>query len=300
MGGGANGAVESGFGLPGTQSSIGLNEAGNPINPMPWAGDTFKLDLAAPFQNFFQSLMAPVTASDFDIHYGLPADTSAGLPSPLSGFVIPSLQDIAHAFQGLLASSVVVYDPFTAGSPFCMGACVEDGFPMLEQMVKDIGSLFPNNPLISHWLDLVNTPSPDVGNPNPNLDMTGEQTGSANWATVHQIGADTTYFDQQQSQFDLGNPLPSDPPIGGFYGVDTPLPFGISPSIQNLIEFMQTSGIQGFVHDLANLFGYTPIDYGTDAGTGVGEAAGSTAADSTDLSSLSSELTNPADWASLF
>jgi hypothetical protein len=58
---------------------------------------------------------------------------------------------------------------------------------------------------------------------------------------------------------------------------------------------MQDNGIQDFVHQLADLFNFTPIDYGTEAGD-----AGSTAADSTDLSSLASELTNPVDLGTPF
>ena len=57
--------------------------------------------------------------------------------------------------------------------------------------------------------------------------------------------------------FDFGNPSPTDPPPG----VETPSEFSVSPAIQDLINFMQTSGIQGLVQDWANASGYTPIDW---------------------------------------
>jgi hypothetical protein len=144
-----------------------------------------------------------------------------------------------------------------------------------------------------------------VGLDNPNVDMTGAQTGSINYATPHQILADQSYLEGQQNLFDFGNPPPSDPPLSGPLGVDTPQPFDIDPSIQQLIDFMQTSGIQSFVHEIADLFGYQPLDYGdafdsTPGMTEMGEVPATTAADTTDLSNLWTELTNPADWGSLF
>jgi hypothetical protein len=279
---------------------ISTNAAGNPINFMPWTGLDFKLDLSHPFQAFFQSLMNPV---DLSFHYGLPADLSNGVAAPLDGFVIPSFQDITQAFRALFAGSTVAFDPFTAGSPFCSGACITDGFPMIVDAVKTIGAV-ANNPLIDHWLDLVNTPNPYGDPSNPNLDFTDLQTGLINWATPHQIAVDIAYLQGQQNNFDFGNPSTLNPPIDGFYGVDTPegvttpIGFPIAPAIQDLIDFMKASGIQDFFHDLANLFGYTPIDY--SLGTDAGDAGGTAATDTTDLSTLWSELMNPADWGSLF
>jgi hypothetical protein len=283
-----------------------LNAAGNPINLMPWTGDTFKLDLSEPFQAFFKSLMAPVDSSDFAFHYGLPADLPDGVAAPLDGFTLPSLQDIIQAYAALAASFIVAFDPFTAGSPLCAAACTTDGFGYIVDAVKAIGQLAGgNNPLINHWLDLVNTPSPDVGVDNPNVDMTGAQTGSINYATPHEILADQSYLEGQQNLFDFGNPPPSDPPLSGPLGVDTPLPFDINPAIQQLIDFMQTSGIQSFVHEIADLFGYQPLDYGdtfdsTPGMTDMGDAGATAATATTDLSNLWTELTNPADWGSLF
>jgi hypothetical protein len=284
-----------------------LNDAGNPVNLMPWTGDTFKLDLLEPFQAFFKSLMQPV---DLDFHYGLPADLSNGVAGPLDGFVIPSLNDVAQALYAAEASFIAAFDPFAAGSPFCSGSCIQDGFPMIVDAVKAIGQMAGgNNTLINHWLDLVSTPSPDVGNPNPNLDMTDAQTGSANYATPHQILADIALLQGQQTMFDFGNPPPSDPPLGDSTtaGVDTPQPFEIDdPALQSLIDFMQNSGIQSFVHEIADLFGYTPLDYSTATDPTIADALGNTdagatgATDTVDLSNLWTELTNPADWGSLF
>jgi hypothetical protein len=268
---------------------------------MPWEGDAFKLDLAEPFQAFFNSLMAPVDSSDFAVTYGLPADLPNGVAAPLDGFVIPSLQDIAQAIYALEAGFIVAFDPFTAGSPLCAAACTQDGFPLIVDAVKAIGQLAGGtNPLINHWLDLMNTPSPDVGNPNPNVDMTGAQTGSINYATPHQILADQSYLEGQQNVFDFGNPPPSDPPLSGPLGVDTPISFDISPAIQNLITFAKESGIQSFFQDLANLLGYQPLDYGDAFDSTPGETPATAATATTDLGTLWTELTNPADWGSLF
>jgi hypothetical protein len=251
---------------------------------MPWAGDTFKLDLASPFEQYFQSLMAPPESADFSV--GLPGDTD-GLTDPLSGFVIPGFEDIVRVTQTLLASMVVAFDPLVAGSPVCPGDCTW-GFPALVSMVQAIGELYPSNPYIDHWLNLANT-----DNPNPEMD--GAQTGLVNWATPHQIFTDIQYLQGPQGLgYDFGNPPPSDPPLDGPYGVDTPISYEIAPELQKLIAFMQDNGIQQMVHHWADLAGYTPLDYGTD---GTGDVA-STAA--SDTSSLWSELMNPADWGSLF
>ncbi|MGH3564265.1 MAG: hypothetical protein ACRDTN_21425, partial [Mycobacterium sp.] len=204
---GPNGSVPSDdvFGLPGTQPGP------DGENLMPWAGIDFKLNLLGPFQNFFNSLLAP---PDF------------------SGFEFPSLSDIVHAAQSLLASAVVAFDPWIGGSLQCFGECLW-GFPVMVDVVRAIGSVFPGNTLINHWLDLVDTP-------NPNSQMEGAQSGMANAATPHQIDALINYLQGQQLfGFDFGNPPPSDPPTSGPLAVDTPAPFNIDQALQDLIQVMQ-------------------------------------------------------------
>ena len=72
---GPNGSVptDNVFGLAGTnprKSSpvtrpAALNDNGNPINLMPWSNESFTLNLAYPFENFFNSLEAPVDPSTY-------------------------------------------------------------------------------------------------------------------------------------------------------------------------------------------------------------------------------------------
>lgn len=329
---GPDGAVpgDAIFGFPGTHPSIGdlgfgtvggtamgqsLNVAGNPINLMPWSNLDFKLDLSAPFQNFFNSLQAPFDPTAFDI---------------------PTFADLARSLQTFAAGAVVLLDPFVPGSPFCPDTCGLAG-PLTQQgLVQGIANLFPGNTSVDHWLDLTSNVTPDY------------PFGMANTATANGIDFAKMFLTGgPQSNLDIGNPLPNMIPLDGMFAPYTPSPFEVSPAIQSLIDFSQASGIQAFAQQLAALNGFTPAfgdvtEYLTPSGAIVpavaadSAAAGSTAAMSTwladlfpastaagstaDLSAMTAEmntlfaelmnpagmstlftdLMNPADWASIF
>ncbi|MEO9201862.1 MAG: hypothetical protein ABI253_05650, partial [Mycobacterium sp.] len=55
--------VDQGFGL--NEDGYALNANGNVIQLMPWSGQEFKLDLAYPFQHFWESLQAPVDPNTY-------------------------------------------------------------------------------------------------------------------------------------------------------------------------------------------------------------------------------------------
>lgn len=132
-----SGPAYAGFGLPGT----------GPGDTMPWSGDTFTLNLAAPFENFYNSLLAPPN---------------------LSGFEFASPTDVYHAFTALLAGLVVDFQPFVPGNPSCPGTCdLASVFPTVS-LVKDIQAIDPTNSLINEW-------------------VTAAQNGTANGPTPVQV-----------------------------------------------------------------------------------------------------------------
>jgi hypothetical protein len=223
------------YNIPGDPASgVALNANDNPINLMPWSNESFTLNLAYPFENFFNSLEAPVDPSTY-----------------ASGFDIPSFQDLGYALQTFAAGTVISFYPFVEGSPFCNPTCSVPADLQMPAIVQDINNLDPGNTDIEHWLDLYNTASTGPGGlPNP--------YGLTNDPTQQDINYDNLINSSDQSMFDFGNPLPTDPAPTG---IETPTNFPVSPAIQDLINFEQASGIQGLVQDWANASGYTPIDW---------------------------------------
>jgi len=223
------------YNIPGDPASgLALNDNGNPINLMPWSNESFTLNLAYPFENFYNSLEAPVDPS-----------------TALSSVDIPTFQELGYALQTFAAGLVISFDPFVEGSPFCSDAtCNLPAFLQMPAIVADINNLDPGNTDIEHWLTLYNTASTgpgDLANP----------YGLTNDPTQEDINYDQLINSANQSMFDLGNPSSTDPPPS----VETPSEFSVSPAIQDLINFEQTSGIQGLVQDWANASGYTPVDW---------------------------------------
>ncbi|MDQ2626774.1 MAG: hypothetical protein M3Y90_07190 [Actinomycetota bacterium] len=154
--------AQPGFGYPGTVDG-GLDEYGNQINLMPWAGLTFKLDPFAPFQRWFDSLMAPV-------------DWSVNGDDPLTGFHFSSPEEIFQAMKALIAGMVVDFNPYVPGSPMCPGLCNMApvsppwGVTSLD-LVKSIQSIGAPNPLIQQWIDLTEQEAANaVGNANGSTD----------------------------------------------------------------------------------------------------------------------------------
>lgn len=212
---GPGGAVLDSFGLPGTH--VGTLADGTTANLMPWSNLDFKLDLAAPFQNFYNSLLAPPN---------------------LNGFDIPTFEEIGRTLQSLAAGSIVDFDAYVPGNVLsCPGACALPEFLTQEGLVRAIGDLWPGNNTIDTWLQLADA-------------------GQANGPTQAGINFANEIFTGAQQWFDFGNPLPNSPL--------NPDPVPVGPALQNLIDFMQASGIQDFIHGLADASGFTPITYPLD------------------------------------
>jgi hypothetical protein len=116
-------------------------------NLYPWAGETYSLQPWVPFENWIHGLME-------DPDY--------------ANVQIPDLEDIGRALQALTAASVVAFDPFTPGSPFCPGQCTDITGNNLDyvNLVRAIDQAWPGNETIGTWLDaydngVANVPTED-------------------------------------------------------------------------------------------------------------------------------------------
>ena len=99
---GATGDVPGSLGFDGTTGVDGTGTG----DFMPWAGDTFQLNLFGPFEDFYNSLFTAPTG---------------GIDG--SGVEIPTGTEVLDAFQNLTAGAIVAFDPFVAGSPACPALC---------------------------------------------------------------------------------------------------------------------------------------------------------------------------------
>jgi hypothetical protein len=129
---GPNGAVDSLFGFDGTTGADGATSG-----LVPWAGDTFKLNLLGPFQDFYNSLLATPSTSGIDG----------------TGIEIPTLTDFTQSLQSFAASLVVTFDPAVEGSPVCPSTCVVPESFSSAAMVQDIENLDPSNTTIQTYLN---------------------------------------------------------------------------------------------------------------------------------------------------
>lgn len=164
-----SGEAQPGFGYPGTHPILDengdpvLDEYGNQVNLMPWAGLTFKLDPFGPMQKWFDSLMQPV-------------DWSVNGDDPLTGFHFSTPEEVFQAMKALIAGMVVDFNPYVAGSPMCPGLCNMPpvsppwGVTSLD-LVKSIQGIGAPNPLIQQWIDLTEQEGENaVGNANGGTD----------------------------------------------------------------------------------------------------------------------------------
>lgn len=118
-----------GQGIPGT----GAGDA------MPWSGETFTFQPWVPIENFINSLMDTPSTTGLD---GTGIDPIYGDPT-----------EIAQTMQAF-AAGLLMFDPFTPGSPFCPGECTGVTTAGLDypDLIKDIGNMMPGNPVIDEWL----------------------------------------------------------------------------------------------------------------------------------------------------
>jgi hypothetical protein len=130
---GPGGVVTGAFGFPGTTGPDGTGVG----NYMPWAGDTFKLNLLGPFGAFYNSLLATPSTS--------------GIGG--TGIEIPTMTEVTQAFQNLAASSIVAFDPYVMGSPMCPATCDIPAAETQQALVADVLAWDPSNTTIQEWLD---------------------------------------------------------------------------------------------------------------------------------------------------
>jgi hypothetical protein len=193
-----SGVAYSGFGFLGTTGSD---------DAMPWDGTTFTLNLAEPFENFYESLLAPPSTSGIDG----------------TGIEIPTLTDVVQALQAVAAGAVVDFDPFIEGSTLCPGGvCDLTSSMTIESLVQDISNLDPGNPIIDEWLTAV-------------------ADGTANGPTAEDVAASDVDLDQ--GLFDI--PVPTtDPSTAGIdpndYGATTETPAGDTASTVDLSQLLNS------------------------------------------------------------
>jgi hypothetical protein len=140
---------------------------------MPWAGDTFQLNLFGPFENFYNSLFETPTG---------------GIDG--TGIDLPSLTDIGQSLQNLTAGSIVAFDPFVAGSPACPALCdIPAGTTQLD-LLKDVLALDPSNTSLASYVgDFANQNNATI--PQINDAVALLQTGSYNFSPTELAQIDT-------------------------------------------------------------------------------------------------------------
>jgi hypothetical protein len=102
---------------------------------MPWAGDTFKLNLLGPFENFYNSLFQAPTG---------------GIDG--TGVLIPTGTQLVDSLQNLAAGSVVAFDPFVAGSPACPALCDIPANTTQLALLQDVLALNPTNTSLATYV----------------------------------------------------------------------------------------------------------------------------------------------------
>jgi hypothetical protein len=233
----------TGWGIGGTIPGTGADDA------MPWSGETYTLQPWVPFENFFNSLMA--------------APPTDGLGGTGIDPIYFNPTEIAQIFQALAAGSMM-FDPFTAGSPFCPGDCSVITSSGLDypNLIQDIGNMMPNNPVINEWL----------------ADYAG---GTANVPTADQIARAIELL-QNNSFWDFQNASPPD---------------DINPYLGDAQFFHDLWSSLGFTVPALNPDTYPVPD---DIPVGAATAASSADVLSTDVSALATMLSAslPTDFLS--
>ncbi|MGA8328296.1 MAG: hypothetical protein WB777_03295, partial [Mycobacterium sp.] len=131
-GSGPDGAVESAFGFDGTTGADGAT-----AGLVPWAGDTFELNLFGPFEDFYNSLLAAPSTSGIDG----------------TGIELPTLTEFTQSLQTLAASLVIAFDPAVEGSSVCPATCDIPESLTVPALVQDIENLDPTNTTIQAYLN---------------------------------------------------------------------------------------------------------------------------------------------------
>ncbi len=206
----ANGTTSllGGVGIPGT----GAEAPDGSGYLMPWAGDTYTFSPQTPFENFFNSLMEAPSTTGLD---GTGIDPIYGDPT-----------EIMQTFQSF-AAGLMMFDPFTPGSPFCPGDCsaVVDAHMDYPDLIKDINNWTPGgNPVINEWLaDYTGTTVNGVAPVDGGANVPSE-------ATIQQ----SIDLLQNHNYWDFGNPT--------YPGENTPGNFDISTLAPEFQQFWNELG----------------------------------------------------------
>jgi hypothetical protein len=150
------GGVLGEFGFPGTTGD------GVTAGDVPWAGDTFQLNLLGPFEDFYNSLLATPSTSGIDG----------------TGVDLPSLTDITQSLQNFAGGVVVAFDPYVEGSPACPGVCDLPADETQLGLMQDILAWDPTNTNISEWI--ANFPDNNATTVESELSVALLQTGQYN------------------------------------------------------------------------------------------------------------------------
>ena len=248
---GATGGVGSSLGFEGTGAG----------DTMPWAGDTFQLNLLGPFEDFYNSLLATPSTSGVDG----------------TGIDLPSGTSILDAFQNLTAGSIVAFDPYVAGSPACPGVC---DLPADESQLGLLQSVLAWDPTNSSLSSYVTEFAANMEN-NATIDETNDaiallQTGSYNFTPTELAQVDTA----------LGNINPELPALFTNDGIIT------DPAYEAYTGTGALDPVYG---------GYDPNLVGTDLVTLFQDSLSSPTDPtlSADLSTLANDFAFPGDAANL-
>lgn len=190
---------------------------------MPWAGETFQWDVAAPYQNFFNSLMAPIDPTEY-----------------LKGFQLPDPIEFLRALQALVAGSFVDFNPFVYGSPLCPDTCaLPDGNQTYEGFIKVVSALWPGNKYLDQWTAMYEAQDNQLGYRSPEASTISDYL---TWLWRNQ----TTMFDFANGKTGpQGNEFPAVPPTpgSGEGGDGTPGDIPSAPGQPPAVPVIDTSGV---------------------------------------------------------
>jgi hypothetical protein len=235
---------------------------------MPWAGDTFQLNLLGPFEDYYNSLFAAPTG---------------GIDG--TGIDAFSLTDATQSLQNLTAGAIVAFDPFVAGSPACPALCDIPEGATQQALLQDVVALDPSNTSLATYVtDFAaqnNATQPEINDAIALL-----QTGSYNFSPTELAQIDTA----------LGNINPELPALYTNEGILTD---------PNYLTYLSDPGTEGITNSSGQLVGeYGGYNYflvGDDL-VKLFQDAGTTPVDPTlsaDLNTVVTDFSFPGDPTAL-
>jgi hypothetical protein len=279
---GSTGDVTGSLGFDGTTGVDGIGTG----DYMPWAGDTFQLNLLGPFEDFYNSLFTAPTG---------------GIDG--SGVEIPTGTEVLDAFQNLTAGAIVAFDPYVAGSPACPGECTDLPAGMSQlALLQDVAAWDPTNTTLSEYVtefaaNMENNATQDEINDAIAL----LQTGSYNFSPTELAQVDTALgnINPELPYLFTNDGIITDPAYEAYTGTGAldPVYGGYDPNLvgTDLVTLFQDSlssptdpTLSADLSTLANDFSF-PGDAANLAAILAGDPA-SAAAASTDPTGLTADL----------